>query len=282
MSSYIDPLNPGASLGRGKSRLGQGVSGGRAGLRPSIINPLDPGASLAPARLPRLQTPRPGEQSSVAKIGAQGVTLPKDLAYQAKTGADVISTNSSLSIVQRKQAEDRLVAQFEAKNLPPEYLTALKDIIYQRRAYGDRQNRSTAQAINHVLGVVENTQAGFLGGTAAFQKQHGITSWKDQWKYLASPSLVYKEFAAGFKDIPSGVSNSKTFQQLGQETNKPGSLAYKYSMPIGLGMAVLFDPTTYVTFGASSSSKSAAYHVLAESDKVAWKGADDLMKANYG
>jgi hypothetical protein len=66
------------------------------------------------------------------------------------------------------------------------------------------------------------------------------------------------------------------------ETTKPGSFAYRYSMPVGLGMAILFDPTTYATFGASSASKSIAYHTLAESDRYAYKAADDLIKKNYG
>lgn len=280
MSSYVDPLNPGGSSA--SRRLGPGIRGGRSSLPPSItVDPLNPGGEI-PRVQPQRPTPLLSKTTLSGKPSTKAINLPKDLAYQARTGADVISTNSSLSAQQKKEAEDRLVAQFESRNLPAPYLAQIKDIIYQRRAYGESQNQATAQTINRVLGAVSNAQSGFLRGTHEFQKSKGITSWQDQWKYAAHPAYIYKEFAAGFKDVPDAVKNQYTMDQMIKDTTTPGSFSYRYAMPIGLGMSVLFDPTSYLSVGATSASKSVAYHTLAESDKFAYKAADEIIKKNFG
>ena len=276
----LDPFNPG---GMGATRLGGLGKGSPGGLRRPVglLNPLNPISSYTPRVVPRIQQ---GQPAGPSRVGARGVTLPKDLLYQAKTGADVISNTPALisNPKSKAAAEARLVASFEKRNLPPEYMEAIKDVIYQRRAYGERQNQSTVQAINRVLTLPENVGAGFLTGTHKFQAQHGIQGFADSWKYLAHPSYVFKEFGAGFAEIPDALAEQKSYDELIKETTTPGSFVYRYSMPIGLGMSVLFDPTTYMTFGASSASKSAAYHVLAESDRHAFSEAHNIIKKNYG
>lgn len=266
----IDPLNPAGSVNP-RLRIGQGISGGG-------VDPLNPGgaaSSLLRSR-PRISPLDPGGSFRQSRQVDQGTfnRLNRLAENYSKQFQDAVNSNW------RKDYDD--LEEFERKNIPIEYRDVFRDILEQRKAMRIRRHGSPLQNILKVVGAIEGAGSGFLKGAHEFQKEQGITSWKDQWKYLANPSLIYREFGAGFSEIPESVAHSYSYTQLAKDTNDPGSFAYRYAPIIGLSMAVLWDPTTYISFGATSTSKSIAYRALAETDKQAVKAAERLIKANRG
>jgi hypothetical protein len=85
------------------------------------------------------------------------------------------------------------------------------------------------------------------------------------------PWAFVKALGLGFAEIPTAVGENYTFQEFIQERADPNSFWYKNANTIGLGMSIFFDPTMYLTFGATGASKVAARGILAQG----WKQSSD-------
>jgi hypothetical protein len=159
-------------------------------------------------------------------------------------------------------------------------IPVMLDVLRGKIAFGPKRHDSPLGVVMKGLGAIEAAGAGFAHGTEQYQKQHGYKG--RLFDYISHPSRFYKEARAGFSEVPDAVSEGYNYSDFVRESTKPGSMMHKFAMPIGLGMAILFDPTTYLTFGATSVSKTAAYRMLAQSDLQVAKKADKLITGNFG
>lgn len=112
--------------------------------------------------------------------------------------------------------------------------------------------KSPLDVILRVLQVPENVVAGFAEGVAGGLDDGDLPPWA----YL-------KALGLGFVEIPSAMRHGQTFHELLQERTDPNSFWHKNANVVGLGMSIFFDPTMYLTFGATGASRIAAKGVLA-------------------
>jgi len=122
--------------------------------------------------------------------------------------------------------------------------------------------------------------AGYTKGVAAqlsrsFKAENGF-DWKDAVE-LTAPWVFIGAYGRGFSEVPAAVQKDFTFEELLQESNNPNSFLYRHAMPIGLGLSIVLDPTTYLTFGATTASKTAATKALTMSFASSW---DEALEAS--
>jgi len=177
---------------------------------------------------------------------------------------------------------DKEIADLRRMGVDKDMIPLLQDVVRGKRQFGQGHatHRSTLTAVSRGLGAIEATGAGFFSGTEEYQRKHHYQG--KLLDYVSHPSRIYKELGAGFSEVPHSVRTGKTYGDLLRETTDKNSLTHKWAMPIGLGMSIFFDPTTYLSFGATSASKTAAYHILAEADKQSSKAATKLIMDNFG
>lgn len=172
--------------------------------------------------------------------------------------------------------------KYEKRNLPPEALQAVHDMIFSTGAYSGG-HKSMLDELGRALNVGQNVISGMFGKNIEVMNkkgdEHTAAGWSEFHKAIMSPVDAIQAIGAGFAHIPKAVSENETFTDVIKKNNDPNSWRYKYAMPIGLGMSVFFDPTTYLTFGALAGSKIAAESLLAEQTMKAYNEARGLIKA---
>jgi hypothetical protein len=267
----IDPLNPIGSLG--PPRLGQGVPGGIRRLSPSLINPLNPVSSMNAAR----RAPKEQLEQKWDKFRSYPRPMVAKLVGQKRS--DLISSNWDPD---RAKLSVKEIADLRKMGVDKDMIPLLQDVVEGKREFGQGHNRhrSMLTTASRALGVLEAAPAGFFSATEKYQREHGYKG--RLLDYVSHPSRVYKELGAGFSEVPTAVREGKTYAELLRETTDKNSITHKWAMPIGLGMSIFFDPTTYLTFGATSASKTAAYHLLAQADKAAHGAATQKVIQNFG
>lgn len=276
----IDPLNPAGSLG--PPRLGQGVRGGIQGISRSLINPLNPSGSFPAAKRPPTIDPlRPSGGSLRPALNPLEAKWQQFQQRPRPMVEDLLhkKARTSFSLPGYKQLTPEDIADLRKMGVDKDMIPLLQDVVEGKRKYGAPHKSGLAE-VAHVLGAIEATGAGLMGGTAKYREEHHYKG--KLLDYVSHPSRVYKELGAGFSEVPRAVATDKSYQQVLKETSDPNSLTHRFAMPIGLGMAVLFDPTTYLSFGATSVSKTAAYHIIAENDKAVSVAVRKFMTDNMG
>jgi hypothetical protein len=188
------------------------------------------------------------------------------------------------NVLEGKADKSVVFSKYERKNLPPEARLAVHDFIYGKGRYM-RKHKSFLQEVGRGLQVFENVSAGILGESAAYmsrqdEKKGRTGTWDLDW---SSPVDAIKAVGAGFAHVPTAVKENETFAEKIREINDPSSWRYKYATPIGIGMSIFYDPSMYLTFGATAGSKITAVNLLAEQSLRANAEAHALIKAGkYG
>jgi len=136
-------------------------------------------------------------------------------------------------------------------------------------------------AIFRGLRVGENVGAGFIRGAIGaasdaihFEKPGFGNTSKDLLELLPPWAFM----AGGGKAVigaAKGVRDDLTYEEWLKESNDPDSFLFKHSMIIGLGLSIVGDPTTYLTFGAGGVAKAAATETFT---KVWMRNMDEAMK----
>lgn len=265
-------------------RLGQGSPGGRRALRlgtpltladinqlgsPLRMRDVIHGTSLNPPLPLRSGSSRGGLTPQ------QRATLIRDI-YESgdewsNKGLDRLIAGSG------GHFEKKELAKFERMNVPPEALTAVRDVLQEGKPITEtRKHGSVLGFLGDAIGITETIGSAFVLGADKYEKKHDI-AFTD---YFIHPSHLYKSTWGGFKEVNNVLEDPQgmTYAEMLRETSDPHSFSYRFANPIGLGMAILFDPLTYMSFGATSVSKTAAYHVLAQHDKEAYAAAELIIK----
>lgn len=73
-----------------------------------------------------------------------------------------------------------------------------------------------------------------------------------------SPIEFFVALGKGFAEMPEAFSKPMGFTDLVKERNDPNSFLYHHANLVGLSMDVVLDPTTYLSFGATTAAKTAA------------------------
>lgn len=171
-------------------------------------------------------------------------------------------------------------------DITPAARAEVQDIVYHRNRYKVRPHSSPLDRLAQGMQAVEASTSGFLMG---YKKSLGGVDPKTGrakepgFMRSISPWAEYHAIGAGFSEVPKAVSAHYTWADAIKESNDPSSLAYHWAMPIGLGMSVLYDPTTYLSAGTSTASKHLAYQFMAIQGKEASAAAKASIQAGeYG
>ncbi len=277
----IDPLNPAGSLG--PPRLGQGVRGGLQGISRNLIDPLNPAGYMNPARrAPAINPLSPTGGSSLDQKWNQFASKPNPQLSEFLKRKSAALHGNFVDFDKAQQLTDKDINDLRRMGIDKDLIPLIQDVVKGKRQFGQGHatHRSMLTEVSRTLGAIEATGAGFFHGTEEYQK-------KEHYKgrlldYISHPARIYKELGAGFSEVPTAVRKGYNYGDLIRDTTDKNSLAHKFALPIGLGASVLFDPTTYLSFGATSASKLAAYHILAEADKAASVRATKLVSENLG
>jgi hypothetical protein len=106
----------------------------------------------------------------------------------------------------------------------------------------------------------------------------GITGNKQQkTSEKIAPWTFVNSINKGFQEVPKAVKEGYSYEQLLKESNNPDSFLYRYSLPIGFGLDIFADPTTYLTFGTSSAAKNVALKAMANAERDAGLKAERLI-----
>lgn len=121
---------------------------------------------------------------------------------------------------------------------------------------------STLGAVFRVLGVGENVAVGF--GESVQQSARNfdrlIQGKMSPWAFISSIGE-----GNSFSEIHEAVKENKTYEDWLRRSSEPGDFLYENAFVVGLGLSIFGDPTTYVTFGTTSVSKTAGQKLLAAS-----------------
>jgi hypothetical protein len=278
----LSALQPG---GQPPPRLGQGYAGGIRSLQPSLIQSRNPGLSgLDPRARLRGLDPLPSKKAqSLDPTEAKWEKFqqhPRTLVH--KMIEDKKRQSFALGPA---RLTDEDIADLRKMGVDKDMIPLLQDVVRGKREFGGGHDthRSGLGWAWEGLKAIEGTGAGFWSGTKRYQREHGYKGdIADPRAYFEHPSRIYKELKAGFVEIPTAVRKDQSYADTVREVTDPNSLTHRFAMPIGLGMAVLFDPTTYLSFGATSVSKTAAAHLLAESNRATSIATRKLIKDNFG
>lgn len=126
--------------------------------------------------------------------------------------------------------------------------------------------KSTLEVVARILSVGESLVAGYAKGFFEGLNSDDLPPW-----------AFVKAVGSGFAEIPDGLGEGLTFEELIKESADPDSWFYKHARPIGLGMSIFFDPVNYLTFGATAGAKTAAKGLLQYSWKRTAEEAGNVM-----
>lgn len=136
----------------------------------------------------------------------------------------------------------------------------------QRREAKNARGNPFLNALFKVLGTGEATVSGFLDGLmTAIDEGDG------------SPWMYFRAIGSGFAEIPTAVSEGYTATDYFLEHSDPGSFFYRHARPIGLVTGILWDPTTYVSFGATTATKQAVGTLLETSLRASYSEAEKII-----
>ena len=294
MARLPGAVNPGAIGGPlpGALRLpklGQGVPGGAAAL-PDLNEPgpfgirgiRDPKMKQNLGHLENVMNMVAGLPSMLS-AQVLGSELQKSIKRHQYTpgggfGKAFMAERGKRNVPRRPTDPDAVVADFENRNLPPETLSAIREVVDAYNKAGIPRHHSSLSTILKGLNVIESVTSGYMRGTADYRDRHNL-SWLDQIK---APWTIYHQFGAGFKEIPQSIHDGYTFSQYNKDFQDPNSIWYKHANVVGLTESIFFDPTTYLSFGATSTAKHIAMHNLAEVDKGVDNAVTKLLKEKSG
>lgn len=153
-----------------------------------------------------------------------------------------------------QQARDFLL---EHGDYTPSQVDAMINISKARGAQAPRPT-SFLEAVTKVLSVGESAVVGFFSGMTDYIDEKDREGSVPPWAYVAS-------VGKGFAEIDDAVSNGATFESRLKTVNEPGDFLYDNAKAIGITSSIVLDPINWVSFGATTVSKSAAKATLAMS-----------------
>src|SRR5262245_17629164 len=144
---------------------------------------------------------------------------------------------------------------------------AASEIMWQRESQHVSRGTTALGAIGKVLSAPGEFTAGFVAGGMGAKHHPGDNVW----------DRIAHNFAQAAKE---GVHNvSTTHKQAGDYLMDAGVIGNKYA---GFAASTLFDPTMYVTFGATAPAKFAARDLLALTYKDAQSRAISKLAEGKG
>jgi hypothetical protein len=214
--------------------------------------------------------PRYGAPSG-GRIGGGGIGRPLTptrrlgLAVDPFAEATAGASSQERAALERKRQE--YARQLRAQGYSSAVAGASARIFAGRQQQGVGRTMSVLGAIGRGLGAIEQAGAGYMRGFAG-----ALGKGKDPFTAMgyglaAAPGAVRKQY--GYGELVMDIDP--------KETTAAGRFIHEHAGPIGFGMALLFDPTMYLSFGATSASKQAAYGALRLARKESQDQAEKIM-----
>lgn len=161
-----------------------------------------------------------------------------------------------------------------ARGMSPSAASASAKLHAYRKAEEINRPVPLLSAIGRAFKAIESTSAGFAQGIAKSAEKPGFNPIAD--------------VAAGVKNIPKAVGDEYGWGEFVKQevvtdpTKSAGKFAYDHAGAIGFSLALVTDPTMYVSFGATSASKIAASRLLAEGANTSIKQAQNVIAKKGG
>jgi hypothetical protein len=122
--------------------------------------------------------------------------------------------------------------------------------------------------LSAVMKVLSMGSSAVSGGSEAYMEviddhieEHKGGFW-DKIGLDLAPWEWITALGAGFDEVPTAIQEGHSFEETLKSRWNPDSWFYKHSRPIGLTMDIALDPTTYISFGATTPAKIAARNGL--------------------
>lgn len=179
-----------------------------------------------------------------------------------------------------------LTPQFALDQLSTRPLSSGEATYYQsvyenilQRAKDEGRPLGFLNVVMKVLNVGTGAVSGLLKGVGESIDESKANRKGGFWDKIGLDVAPWEWFTAlgsGFSEIPEAVGSGYNFSQLIKERHDPDSFFYRHARPIGLTLDIVLDPTTYLSFGATTAGKTAARRVWANS----WKrSVEDATQA---
>ena len=135
------------------------------------------------------------------------------------------------------------------------------------RAEKRSEPRTALNVVARGLNVGQNVGAGMLRGALKSNNVSLLDIMKGEDP--TPPWVAANQLYDMFSEVPGAVGENLTYEQVLEENNNPNSFLYRHAAPIGFTMSIFWDPTTYLSLGATTPSKIAAHSMMAMTHREA-------------
>jgi len=162
----------------------------------------------------------------------------------------------------------------QAQGTPRIQAETMAAVAYERARNNIKRPTPLLSGVAKVLKATESIPSGFVSGFLGAGPRTA-----NPWDYIAS---LPHQVAAGYHEAGAALHGGAGFGEYIADAHPNNAFLTEHAGSIGFGLSLLFDPTMYLSFGATTASKIEANALLAQEARRSMRQAQRVLSRRGG